>query len=156
MAISVSIDRRSWKAARHLNRLATSAAVAAMKTAGADPDEFDLAIRFAGDRAVARLNEKWRGKRGSTNVLSFPVARSGQGRFLGDVILSAGVTRREAREQGKSLDDHTAHLIVHGVLHLLGHDHQDARAARRMERTEICALGTIGVADPYHYDETSS
>jgi probable rRNA maturation factor len=156
MAISVSIDRRSWKAARHLNRLATTAAVAAMKTAGADPAEFDLAIRFSGDRAVTKLNEKWRGKKGCTNVLSFPAARPGQSRFLGDVVLSAGVIGREAREQGKSLDDHTAHLVVHGVLHLLGLDHQDARAARRMERIEISALGTIGVADPYRYDEALS
>jgi probable rRNA maturation factor len=156
MAISVSIDRRSWKAARHLHRLATSAAVAAIKTAGADPAQLDLAIRFAGDRAVARLNEKWRGKNGSTNVLSFPAAQAGHGDFLGDVILSAGVIRREAREQGKTIDDHTAHLVVHGVLHLLGHDHQDARAARRMERIEISALDRIGIADPYRNDEVIS
>jgi len=124
-----------------------------MKTAGVDPARFDLVIRFAGDRAVAELNEKWRGKRSSTNVLSFPAARGSQNRFLGDVILSAGVIRREARAQGKSPDDHAAHLVVHGVLHLLGHDHEDARAARRMERIEISALGAIGIANPYLCNE---
>ena len=156
MAISVSIDRRSWKAARNLSRLAVSAATAAMKTAGADPAQFDVAIRFASDGAVARLNEKWRGKRGPTNVLSFPATHSSGCRFLGDVVLSSGVVGREARTQHKSLHDHTAHLVVHGVLHLLGHDHGDSRAARRMERIEIHALDTIGIADPYRYDGASS
>ena len=156
MAISVSIDRRSWKAARHLSRLASSAAIAAMKTVGADPAQLDLAIRFAGDEAVAKLNEKWRGRSGPTNVLSFPAPRGDERRFLGDVVLSSGVIRSEARAQGKSLHDHTAHLIVHGVLHLLGHDHQNAGAARRMERIEKHALDRIGVADPYRNDEALS
>ena len=153
MAVFVSIDQRSWKAARRLSRLARSAAAAALKTAGADPARFDLSISLAGDSASAGLNEKWRGRRGPTNVLSFPAAPTGDGRFLGDVILSSGVIRREAVEQGKSVHDHTAHLIVHGVLHLLGYDHHEARAARRMERIEIRALDTIGIADPYRHDE---
>ena len=153
MAVFVSIDHRSWKAARRFGRLARSAAASALKTAGVDPSRFDLAISLASDGAVARLNEKWRGKSGPTNVLSFPAAPLGGGRFLGDVIVSSGVIRREALEQGKSVHDHTAHLIVHGVLHLLGYDHQGARAARRMERIEIRALDMIGIADPYLYDE---
>ena len=156
MAVFVSIDQRSWKAARRLSRLARSAAAAALKTAGADPARFDLSISLAGDSACARLNEKWRGRLGPTNVLSFPAAASGDGRFLGDVILASGVIRREAVEQGKSVYDHTAHLIVHGVLHLLGYDHHEARSARRMERVEIRALDTIGIADPYRHDEALS
>jgi probable rRNA maturation factor len=155
MAVFVSIDQRSWKAVRRLTRLARSAAAAALKTAGTDPARFDLSISLAGNNASARLNEKWRGRRAPTNVLSFP-APSRDGRFLGDVILSSGVIRREAIEQGKSVHDHTAHLIVHGVLHLLGYDHYEARAARRMERVEIRALDTIGIADPYRHDEALS
>jgi probable rRNA maturation factor len=156
MAISVSIDQRSWKADRHLSRLVRSAAAAALKTAGADPFRFDLAIRFAGDASVAALNRKWRGKDGPTNVLSFPAGRPRQDRFLGDIILASGVIRREAREQGKNLYDHVAHLVVHGVLHLLGHDHGEVRPARKMERLEIRALEMIGIADPYRHDEALS
>jgi probable rRNA maturation factor len=156
MAVSVSIDRRSWKAARHLSRLARSAAAAAFAVARTDPLRFDLAISFASDGAIARLNRKWRARDGATNVLSFPAGRLRGQRFLGDIILASGVIRREAREQGKNLHDHAAHLVVHGVLHLLGHGHYELRAARRMERLEKRALAMIGIADPYRYDEALS
>lgn len=149
MAILVSIDHRAWKSARLLSRLAKTSASAALDAAGMDPARCELSIRFAGDAASARLNRQWRARSGPTNVLSFPAARSAESGFLGDIILASGVIRREARAQGKSLSDHVAHLIVHGVLHLLGHDHQERRAARKMERMEISALAAMGIADPY-------
>jgi probable rRNA maturation factor len=149
MAILVSIDHRAWKSARLLSRLAKTSASAALNAAGMDPARCELSIRFAGDAASARLNRQWRSRSGPTNVLSFPAARSAESGFLGDIMLASGVIRREARAQGKSLSDHVAHLIVHGVLHLLGHDHQEKRAARKMERMEISALAAMGIADPY-------
>jgi probable rRNA maturation factor len=68
---------------------------------------------------------------------------------LGDVVLALGTLRREARQQGKSLRDHFAHLVVHGVLHLCGHDHAEPSRAARMERIERRVLATLGIADPY-------
>jgi probable rRNA maturation factor len=150
MAISVMIDHRAWKKnSRSMDRLARKAARAALEVAGMDLPRCDLAITFASDSRLAALNRRWRAKDKPTNVLSFPAAHHG-GRFLGDVVLASGVIKREAEEQGKPLLNHAAHLIVHGVLHLLGHDHDDTSAARRMERMEIRALEALGIENPYY------
>jgi probable rRNA maturation factor len=149
MAISVMIDPKAWKGPLGVNRLARQAARAALAVAGADPSNYDLSITFADDATLARLNRKWRAKNRPTNVLSFPARQSGE-RFLGDVILAAGVIKREAEEQGKSLSSHASHLIVHGVLHLLGHDHDEISAARKMERMEVRALESLGIENHYH------
>jgi probable rRNA maturation factor len=149
MAILVTIDHRAWKKSRSIDRLARQAALAALKTAGSDPSRCDLAISFASDATLARLNRQWRATNGPTNVLSFPARPVHGGRFLGDVILAGGVVGREARRQGKRLPDHAAHLIVHGVLHLLGHDHHKTSAARKMEHIEIRALRSLGIGNPY-------
>jgi probable rRNA maturation factor len=108
---------------------------------------------FAGDEAVAELNRTWRGKAGPTNVLSFPAAFQalrglGPG-TLGDIVLAAGVVRAEALAQGKPLANHTVHLIIHGLLHLLGHDHADDATAEAMERLEAKAMARLGLPDPY-------
>lgn len=111
----------------------------------------ELTVRIVGEVEGAELNRRWRGRPAATNVLSFPVA--GVERvapdLLGDIVICAPVVVREAGEQGKALEAHFAHLVVHGVLHLLGHDHADERAARRMERLERCILAGLGFADPY-------
>ena len=110
------------------------------------------------DAAVRALNAQWRGKDRPTNVLSFPAATpdeiararaGGPPLLLGDVVLALETCRREAAEQGKPLADHVAHLVVHGVLHLLGHDHEDDAEADRMERLETAILAELGIADPY-------
>jgi probable rRNA maturation factor len=150
MAISVMIDHMAWKRSLGVNRFARLAARAALKVAGADPSRYDLSITFTDDATLARLNRKWRAKNRPTNVLSFPARRQSGERFLGDVILAAGVIKREAEEQGKSLSSHASHLIVHGVLHLLGHDHDEISAARKMERMEVRALESLGIENPYH------
>jgi probable rRNA maturation factor len=105
----------------------------------------DLCIVLANDRLQRRLNRDFRGADKSTNVLSFASAPEG----LGDVVLALETVAREAREQGKSLADHVAHLVVHGVLHLLGYDHETGRQAVRMERLEARILDRLGIADPY-------
>jgi probable rRNA maturation factor len=100
------------------------------------------------DAGVAALNAEFRGKTGPTNVLSFPAPRSARP-HLGDVVLAFGVCQREAQEQGKSLTDHLSHLTVHGVLHLLGYDHQTDAEADAMEALERRLLADLGVPDPY-------
>jgi probable rRNA maturation factor len=101
------------------------------------------------DGEMRDLNRIWRGKDAPTNVLSFPAGEVGAHGFLGDVVLAHETARREARKQNIALRDHVAHLVVHGVLHLLGFDHTEDVAAERMETLEREALASLGVADPY-------
>ena len=101
------------------------------------------------DETVAELNQQFRNKAGPTNVLSFPSPEFARP-FLGDVILAKGVCVREALEQDKPLADHVTHLVVHGVLHLRGHDHEDEGEAEAMEALERTLLAGLGVPDPYN------
>jgi probable rRNA maturation factor len=105
----------------------------------------ELCLVLADDALQRRLNRDFRGRDKSTNVLSFEGAPA----TLGDVVLALETVAAEAESQGKSLADHVAHLVVHGVLHLMGYDHQTAAAARQMERLEIAILAGLGIADPY-------
>jgi probable rRNA maturation factor len=111
----------------------------------------ELSIRIVGAREGRALNRQYRDKDYATNVLSFPaeLPRGVASPLLGDMVICAPVVAREAREQGKSARDHYAHLTVHGVLHLLGFDHQNERDATRMETLETRILATLGIADPY-------
>ena len=119
--------------------------------------EADLAIRLVDAREGRALNRHYRGKDYATNVLSFP-ADAAEGvklpkgvkmPLLGDLVICAPVVAREAKEQGKPLNDHYAHLTVHGVLHLLGWDHEDEREAECMEALEREILAGLGIGDPY-------
>jgi probable rRNA maturation factor len=106
-----------------------------------------LNVALADDKAVRVLNKRDRKKDKPTNVLSYP---SGERAFLGDIVLARQTVWREARAQKKSPADHVAHLVVHGVLHLLGHDHETGEAdAERMEALERRILKRLGIADPY-------
>jgi probable rRNA maturation factor len=109
----------------------------------------ELGIRVVGSQESRALNERWRGRPQPTNVLSFPAARSLRGKQLGDLVVCAPVVAREAREQGKALREHWAHMIVHGTLHLLGFEHERAADAKRMEGRERALLARLGIADPY-------
>jgi probable rRNA maturation factor len=111
---------------------------------------FEIGLRMVDEAEGRALNREFRGKDHATNVLSFPAGYSiAERRYLGDIALCVPVLRREAAEQGKTLADHCAHLLIHGVLHLLGHDHEDAQAAHAMEVIERRLLARIGIADPY-------
>ena len=106
-----------------------------------------LVIRWVGEGEGRRLNAAYRARGYATNVLTF--VYDGTVPLSGDLVLCAPVIRREAREQGKAFADHCAHLVVHGTLHLQGHDHDNDRAARRMEARETAILAELGIPDPY-------
>lgn len=112
-----------------------------------------VTIRMVGAAESRRLNRTWRGKDQPTNVLSFPAGVSqalrGEALELGDLAICAAVVAREAQEQHKALRAHWAHMVIHGVLHLLGHDHQREREARRMEALEVQLLAGFGYSNPY-------
>ena len=108
----------------------------------------EITIRIVGAAEARRLNRRYRGKDHATNVLSFPYALS-RGAVRGDIVLCAPVIAREARAQRKTVEAHFAHLIVHGILHLQGHDHARRRDAERMEALEKRLLTKLGYPDPY-------
>ncbi len=110
-----------------------------------------VGVVFAGDALVRRLNRVHRRKDKATNVLSFRSAQMARGMpaFLGEIVLAYQTVRREADRQGKPLPAHAAHLLVHGFLHLIGHDHRRAGEARRMEALETAILAGLGIPDPY-------
>jgi probable rRNA maturation factor len=111
----------------------------------------DLAIRVVDTKEACSLNRHYRGKDYATNVLSFPadLPEGVQVPLLGDLVICAPVVAKEAKEQGKTLAAHYAHLTIHGVLHLLGLDHEDEREAEAMEAIERALLADLGFADPY-------
>jgi probable rRNA maturation factor len=169
--ISFSLESGDWEtAATDVERLTEVAARAAFEAAekpeilgGDTPVEMSLVL--ADDALVQTLNRDYRDKDKPTNVLSFALLddlddtdedaddvlarEEGMPILIGDVILAFETVRREALEQGKSVGDHLTHLVIHGVLHLLGYDHQSDPDADRMERLETSILARMGIADPY-------
>lgn len=115
----------------------------------------ELAIVLADDAMVRRLNREYRGIDKPTNVLSFGADAGGRSLaqdapvLLGDVVLAYGTVAAEASTQRKAMSDHASHLVVHGILHLLGHDHQTSREARAMETIETDVLFRLGITDPH-------
>jgi probable rRNA maturation factor len=116
---------------------------------------YEVTIALTNDAEMRDLNRTWRGKDEPTNVLSFPAGDApGESGALGDVVIAFETTNAEADAAGVPLSDHVSHLVVHGVLHLLGFDHLDDAEADKMEDLEREALASLGIADPYaHGDE---
>lgn len=166
LQIDIAMPCPAWKEALpSVILLCRQAALAAFREGAGGKNKAipaELSLVLAGDSFIKPLNRKYRGKNSPTNVLSFPLKETAGKRrplsaapgikapeMLGDVVLAFETARAEAKAEGKSLADHLRHLVVHGVLHLLGCDHQTVKAARDMERLEIKALSSLGVADPY-------
>ena len=120
------------------------------RAASRPADQGELCVRVVDKAESRRLNDQYRHKDAPTNVLSFPAGIDlPEALVWGDVLICAPVVEHEAAAQGKRYDDHFAHMVVHGVLHLLGYDHQTAGEAATMERLEIAILDGFGVSDPY-------
>jgi probable rRNA maturation factor len=111
----------------------------------------EISVSLVGAARSRALNAHYRGLDHATNVLSFPAPPAGPRStgLLGDLVICPAVLRAEARAQHKRARAHWAHLVVHGVLHLAGYDHERADAARRMERREVRVLAELGIANPY-------
>ena len=160
--LEVAIDAdEEWDSSEGWAALARSAAEAAIAESAfpqlaSGPRPVEISVLLTSDQTMRELNAKWRGKDRPTNVLSFPLseasdieAADGPELMLGDLILARGVCVAEAVEKQLPIEDHAAHLMVHGTLHLLGYDHHDDSAAEDMESREIRALARLGIADPY-------
>jgi probable rRNA maturation factor len=156
--LDITVEAGHWPPEPGLRRLAERA-VAAAETALSPPlrrregegtpgrsGARELSLVFTDDAAIRRLNSAFRGKDKPTNVLSFPQP---PGPLLGDIVLAAETVRAEAALAEKPLEDHIAHLIIHGFLHLLGHDHEAEEDAETMEALERAALESLGIPDPY-------
>lgn len=155
----------SWDGKTDWDALAGHAVMAAIARArpalAESAGTLEVSVKFADDVEVAGLNKAYRGKEGPTNVLSFPmfagealVAAGERDDLLGDIVLASGVCASEAEARGIDVADHARHLVVHGTLHLLGHDHGGEEEAGAMEAIEISALADLGVTDPYLVTES--
>jgi probable rRNA maturation factor len=154
ISIDISVEAGDWPQKRALRRLVEKAVEAVLKEAGVDAQAgSELSVVFSDDAHIRTLNSGWRGKDKPTNVLSFPAFPAIPGEklppMLGDIVLAAETVVREAGLEGKPLDHHISHLVVHGVLHLLGHDHEDETEAETMEALERAALARLAIPDPY-------
>ncbi len=150
--VEVLIEDPRWEALG-VGALAERAARAALEAVGVDPAAAEISLLAADDGRIAALNADFRGKPAPTNVLSWPSgegpAAPGEPRFLGDLALAWETCRAEAEAAGIAPADHVTHLIVHGVLHLVGHDHAEDAEAEAMEALETLILASLGVANPY-------
>jgi len=162
--LEVAVDAdEEWDSSRSWEKLARKAAEAAIAESAfpqlAETDRaVEISVTLTGDEQVRALNAEWRGKDKPTNVLSFPMADErdlsranidGPELLLGDIILAHGICEAEAADKGVSFEQHAAHLLVHGTLHLLGYDHHDDAQAEDMEAREARALARLGIANPY-------
>ncbi len=149
--IDVEIEDAAWTVAlpdaEALTRAAAEAALAKAPPARAGGPA-NLTVLLTDDGAVRELNARFRKQDKPTNVLSFPAPPNPED-HLGDVALAYGVCAREAAEQGKPVAQHLQHLVAHGVLHLLGYDHEDDAEAEAMENLERIVLAGLGIPDPY-------
>jgi probable rRNA maturation factor len=168
LTVNIDVASAKWKNAfPRLKPKIEKAAAAALKGAGLKKGKYEINLLLATDARIKTLNRDWRGMDKPTNVLSFPQfallpprsPRSGRERIgtrgrgsvaLGDVILAIETIKRECRLERKALENHTIHLVVHGVLHLLGYDHMHEKDAKSMEKLECDILGSLGYPDPYH------
>jgi probable rRNA maturation factor len=161
MTLELNIEDRAWDAVP-LERLADAAIGATLDRLGLDPSVWEVSLLATGDRRIAGLNGSFRDKPQPTNVLSWPSEERGAAVAgetplppdpadpeLGDIALAWETIEREARDMDKPMADHVTHLIVHGLLHLLGYDHERDADATLMEGLESEILGKMGLPDPY-------
>ncbi len=161
MDVDLDITCDEWQQLNNPEETVLAAAKAALRATGNDDGDLALSVVLSDDETVAELNTTWRNKPRATNVLSFPVGGTpalgaGEPRFIGDIILASGVVIREARDAGKPLATYLAHLVIHGILHLVGYDHDNDISALKMQTAETAAMTMLGLPDPYQEDEPTA
>ena len=154
MEIDIAVEAGGWAGEDALRALAERAVGAVFAETGQDvPTAAELSLLFTDDAHIRALNRDWRARDKPTNVLSFPAfpVRPGDAvpPMLGDIALAFETVAAEAALEGKPFDHHLTHLIVHGLFHLLGHDHEDEEEAEAMEALERAALARLAIPDPY-------
>jgi probable rRNA maturation factor len=149
--IEVAIETGDWASLEAPSTLVQTAILAAVAGSGLVlAANAEISVVLCGDAFIRDLNREWRGVDAPTNVLSFPAGGDpASAPLLGDIVIAFETASREAFEAGKPLRDHVAHLLVHGFLHLIGHDHVEAAEAEAMEALECTILGRLGIDDPY-------
>lgn len=151
--IDLSVEAGDWPSEAELAALGDEAVAAAIAELGVKGGRSELSILFTDDAHIRTLNAEWRGKDKATNVLSFPAFQVAPGDplppMLGDIVLAAETVRAESVLESKSFDHHLTHLVVHGLLHLLGYDHETDDDAEEMEALERRILARLAIADPY-------
>lgn len=164
MTVDCIIEDARWAEAG-LEALAERAAALVLAHLGYADTGFELAVLACDDAKISELNQEFRAKPAATNVLSWPSEERGaeadggtplppQDPELGDIAIAYDTCAREAAAAGRSLADHATHLIIHGVLHLLGYDHERDQDATLMEAIEVELLGKLGISDPYDITST--
>ena len=150
----VAINADGWQSEHSLRMLVDRVLEATLHGLEFDDVDSELSLVFTDDANIRTINAKWRHIDKATNVLSFPAfpIQPGQrpGPILGDIVIARETVQREAQEENKSFDDHLSHLIVHGLLHLTGYDHQNDDEAEQMESLERKILDSLGISDPYN------
>ena len=150
----VAINADGWQSEHSLRMLVDRVLEATLHVLEFDDADSELSLVFTDDANIRTINAKWRHIDKATNVLSFPAfsIQPGQrpGPILGDIVIARETVQREAQEENKSFDDHLSHLIVHGLLHLTGYDHQNDEEAEQMESLERKILASLGISDPYN------
>jgi probable rRNA maturation factor len=159
LGIALEVDSPGWPEEEELRRMASLAFAAAWGELNLrTPAASEVSLLFTGDARMRRINAEWRGVDKPTNVLSFPTGPNpGDGSLpplLGDIVLSAETLAREADLENRPFAHHLSHLMVHGLLHLLGYDHQTDEEAEEMERLEAAILARLDIPDPYGRSET--
>ncbi|MEM1038063.1 MAG: rRNA maturation RNase YbeY [Pseudomonadota bacterium] len=152
LAFDVAVEAELWGDEQTLTALSERALMAAAAhVTELLPQDPEVSVVFTDNNAIQTLNARWRGMDKPTNVLSFAAndASGPPSPLLGDIVLAQETIAREAQAQDKAFDDHVIHLLVHGFLHLLGHDHLNDKEAHAMEETERRVLADLGIADPY-------
>ena len=151
--VALAVEAGDWPERPELLPIAENVARAVRAAVSDSPSRAEISIMFTSDQRMAELNNQWRAKPQPTNVLSFPVPRSAakaDGAVqMGDIVLGFETVTNEAAEMGLTLPDHITHLLVHGLLHLLGYDHEDNSTAEVMETLETHILAKLGIANPY-------
>lgn len=145
LSVTLHVHDAQWKALLSPYRKTVQAACEAAADEMRWKHAGEVAVVLANDAFVRQLNHQYRGKDKPTNVLSFP----GDGESLGDIVLARQTVAKEAKAQGKTFKAHATHLLVHGMLHLSGHDHAREKEAAAMEALEIRILKKLGVSNPY-------